>query len=81
MSDETRNRIARALTIVAALATVSYPLWAPGAAVLVGELLSDDRPPLIASIFATSPTSIEPRCRSAQAAVSPSEPQAPVCRS
>lgn len=39
------ERLARALTVVAALAVISYPAWAPGAAEMVGALLAEFTPP------------------------------------
>lgn len=39
-SDDARDRLSRALTIAAVLATISYPAWAHRAAVLISGLLA-----------------------------------------
>lgn len=38
-----RERLAQALTIFAALATISYPAWGPAAAARVKRLMADDQ--------------------------------------
>ena len=43
-SDEAHDRLARAFTFAAVLATISYPAWAHRAAVLISGLLATANP-------------------------------------